>query len=205
MENYFIFLLIACITVLSPGPGVVLTLSNTLRYGVSGAIGGIVGIALGTFIVAGVSATSLGLLLMTSSIAFSAMKFIGAAYLIYLGIKLWRSPPVTIQLNNKAAPAKNNQWQFVTGLTLQLTNPKAIFFFMSVFPQFIDFQHSYTSQFALLVTTYSLLVVGIHLMYALLASRARAWLSSKKGGTLVNRLSGGTFMCFGLGLATASK
>ncbi len=203
MENYLIFLLIATITVLSPGPGVVLTLTNTIRHGAKGAVGGILGIAFGTFIVAGVSATSLGLLLVTSSIAFTVMKFVGAAYLIYLGIKLWRSPSVKIALNGK--PSKNRKLQFVEGLTLQLTNPKAIFFFMSVFPQFINFNHGYTAQFILLVVTYSLLVVVIHLLYSFLARSARFWLSSEKGGRIVNRFSGGTFMCFGVGLATASK
>lgn len=203
MENYLIFLLIAIITVLSPGPGVVLTLTNTIRYGTRGAVGGILGIAFGTFIVAAVSATSLGVLLVTSSIAFTIMKFIGAAYLIYLGIKLWRSPPVNIELNDM--PSKSKKLQFVEGLALQLTNPKAIFFFISVFPQFINFNHGYSSQFALLVVTYSVLVIIIHLLYSCLAKSARFWLASDKGGRIVNRFSGGTFMCFGVGLATASK
>ena len=152
MENYLIFLLIAIITVLSPGPGVVLTLTNTIRYGAKDAVNGILGIAFGTFIVAGISATSLGLLLATSSIAFTIMKLIGAAYLIYLGIKLWRSPSVKIELNEKIS--KNRKLQFIEGLALQLTNPKAIFFFMSVFPQFINFNHGYIAQFILLVVTY---------------------------------------------------
>ena len=203
MENYLIFLLIAIITVLSPGPGVVLTLTNTIRYGAKDAVNGILGIAFGTFIVAGISATSLGLLLATSSIAFTIMKLIGAAYLIYLGIKLWRSPSVKIELNEKIS--KNRKLQFIEGLALQLTNPKAIFFFMSVFPQFINFNHGYIAQFILLVVTYSILVVVIHLLYALLAKSARFWLASEKGGRMVNRFSGGTFMCFGAGLATTSK
>lgn len=203
MENYLIFLLLAIITVLSPGPGVVLTLTNTIRYGAKGAIGGILGIAFGTFIVAGVSATGLGLLLVTSSIAFTIMKFIGAAYLIYLGLKLWRAPPIKVELNDEAN--KNRKLQFLEGLALQLTNPKAIFFFISVFPQFINFNHGYTAQFILLVVTYSFLVIIIHLLYSFLAKSARFWLASEKGGLLVNRFSGGTFMCFGVGLATASK
>ena len=80
MENYLLFFIIAVATILSPGPGVILTLTNAIRYGFSGAMGGILGIAFGTFIVAGVSATSLGVILATSSIAFSIMKYLGAAY-----------------------------------------------------------------------------------------------------------------------------
>ncbi|WHI49723.1 LysE family transporter [Microbulbifer sp. MLAF003] len=78
MESYILFFIIAVATILSPGPGVILTLTNAIRYGTSGAIGGILGIAFGTFIVAGVSATSLGVILATSAVAFSIMKYIGA-------------------------------------------------------------------------------------------------------------------------------
>jgi homoserine/homoserine lactone efflux protein len=203
MENYILFLIIATATVLSPGPGVVLTLTNTIRYGVGGAVGGIFGIAFGTFIVAGISATSLGLILATSSMAFTVLKFIGAGYLIYLGVKLWRSP--TVQVSVGVEPKRKKSLQFFEGLTLQLTNPKAVFFFMSIFPQFVNFNTDYKIQFGLLVTTYSALVVIIHLFYASVAKSARNWLSSKKGGRMVNRIGGSTFMCFGIGLAASSR
>ena len=203
MENYLLFLVVAIVTVISPGPGVILTLTNTIRFGVSGAAGGIFGIAFGTFIVAGISATSLGLILATSTIAFSLLKYIGAAYLIYLGIKLWRSELPKMETNQTAIRSRN--FQFMEGLTLQLTNPKAVFFFLSIFPQFIDFTAKYSQQFMLLVVTYSCLVVLIHFIYAGLAKKSRLWLTSEKGGRSVNRIGGGTFMCFGLGLASASK
>lgn len=203
MENYLLFLVIAIITVISPGPGVVLTLTNTLRFGLTSTVGSILGIATGTFIVAGVSATSLGIVLMTSSVAFSAMKWIGAAYLIYLGIKLWRAPATTIATNTM--PSKNHRFLFLEGLLLQLSNPKAIFFFMAVFPQFIDFNQHYLSQFMVLVVTYSLLVVVIHLLYSLIATSARLWFTSKTGGHIVNKVGGSTFMLFGIGLASANR
>jgi len=201
MENYLLFLLVATITILSPGPGVILTLTNTIRFGVSGAAGGIFGIAVGTFIVAGISATSLGVILTTSAIAFNIMKYIGAAYLIYLGIKLWRSKPPSLETNKTAI--KSLKLQFFEGLTLQMTNPKAVFFFLSVFPQFIDFTSNYNQNFSLLVITYSSLVMLIHFIYASLAKKARAWLSSEKGGRSVNRIGGGTFMFFGVGLVAS--
>jgi len=203
VESYLLFLIVAIVTVLSPGPGVILTLTNTLRYGVSGAAGGIFGIAFGTFIVAGISATSLGVILATSTFAFSVMKYIGATYLIYLGVKLWRSAPPKMETNKIAIKSRN--LQFFEGLTLQLTNPKAVFFFLSIFPQFIDFTANYSEQFILLVVTYSSLVVLIHFLYACLAKQTRLWLTSEKGGRSVNRIGGGTFMLFGLGLASASK
>ena len=125
MKLYLVFLLMATVTVLSPGPGVVMTLTNSLRYGLKGTFGGILGISFGALVVAGISATSLGVLLAASALAFNVMKYIGAAYLIYLGIRLWRAPPFTFseQTTQDAGFFK----RFLEGLSMQLTNPKAIF------------------------------------------------------------------------------
>lgn len=92
MQLYAMFFFMATLTVLTPGPGVVMTLTNTLRYGLRRAAGGILGIAAGTLLVATLSATGLGILLATSAVAFTLMKLLGAAYLIYLGLRLWHSP-----------------------------------------------------------------------------------------------------------------
>ncbi len=204
MEQYFIFLTLAAVTVLSPGPGVLLTVSNSIRFGFTDAASGILGIAFGTFVVATVSATSLGLILVTSSLAFNTMKYIGAAYLIYLGIKMWRSPATKVDFNEVEPTTKTAL--FLEGTIIQVTNPKAVFFFMSVFPQFVDYSvASVVGQFSLLVFTYSALVVLIHVPYALMAKSARYWITTPKGIGVVNRIGGGTFICFGIGLATASK
>jgi len=160
MDGYLLFSVIAIATILSPGPGVLLTLSNSIRYGTRGAIGGIFGIAFGTFIVAGVSATSVGVILATSVIAFTIMKYTGAIYLIYLGVKLWNLETPKMNAENKTT--KNIKIQFLEGITLQVTNPKAVFFFMSIFPQFINYSSEFIGQFALLVITYSSLVLIIH-------------------------------------------
>ena len=95
--------------------------------------------------------------------------------------------------------------RFAEGFTMQVTNPKAIFFFLSVFPQFIDTTGDYALQFMQLVLTYGALVVVIHCGYALSAGRARAWVGSPRGGRLVNRIGGAAFMVFGAALATAKR
>ncbi|MEH6564367.1 MAG: LysE family translocator [Halopseudomonas sp.] len=202
MDAYLLFLIITVATVMSPGPGVLLTLTNAIRFGVQGAIGGILGLAVGAFLIAGASATGLGILLATSAAAFTALKFVGAAYLIYLGIKLWRAPPATIELR---VSSRSLGRQFAEGLGLQLTNPKAVFFFLSILPQFVTYDSAHVGQFALLVCTYSVVLVVVHLIYAGLAKSTRQWLASDSGGRLVNRLGGGTFLCFGLGLAATSR
>jgi threonine/homoserine/homoserine lactone efflux protein len=95
--------------------------------------------------------------------------------------------------------------QFLEGLTIQLTNPKAVFFFMAIFPQFVDFSSDYARQFTLLVLTYSSLNLIIHFLYALLAKSARGWLSSDKGKRKMSRIGGGIFILFSIGLASSSR
>jgi homoserine/homoserine lactone efflux protein len=203
MKLYPLFLLIATATVLSPGPGVVMTLSNSLRYGLRGTFGGILGISLGALVVAAISATGLGFVLATSALAFTVLKFIGAAYLVYLGIRAWRSDTFTLKEQSRhEAPFGK---RFIEGLSLQLTNPKAIFFFLSVFPQFIDPSKHYAVQFSALVVTYSSLVIVIHSTYAFFAGHIKIWLTSEKGSRVVSKATGATFVIFGAALATAKR
>jgi homoserine/homoserine lactone efflux protein len=203
MKLYPLFLVVAIVTVFSPGPGVVMTLTNSLRYGFRDAFGGILGISFGALIVAGISATSVGFILATSALAFTMLKFAGAAYLFYLGVRLWRAPSFT--LAEQAARPAGFRRRFAEGLSVQLTNPKLIFFYLSVFPQFIDPQNNYAAQFALLVSTYSTLVVIIHCLYALFAQRIRTWLTSPYGGRIFNRTGAAAFMFFGAALACAKR
>ncbi|WP_335944255.1 LysE family translocator [Pseudomonas sp. G166] len=202
MVSYGLFLILATLTVLSPGPGVVLTISNALRHGWSGSLPGIFGIAAGAFIVAGICASSLGLVLAASATAFTVLKYIGALYLLYLGIKMWRTQRFIPELK---ATSPRPWRRFVEALSIQLLNPKAGFFFLAVFPQFIKPAGDYYSQFFLLVSSYSLLVVLVHSGYALTAQVARGWLSTSKGARIAGKLSGITFMGFGVLMASASK
>lgn len=204
MKLYPLFVLMAAATVLSPGPGVLMTLSNALRSGLRGTFGGIAGIACGAMIVAALSATSVGVVLAASALAFTILKYIGAAYLFYLGIRLWRSPGLNLQDSRDAAPVSNLK-RFREGFLLQFTNPKAIFFFLSIFPQFIDHQQAFAWQFTLLVLTYSLLVMLIHSGYALFAGKSRQWLVSERGGKILNRSGAACFMLFGAALANSRR
>jgi homoserine/homoserine lactone efflux protein len=203
VKLYPLFLLMATATVFSPGPGVVMTLTNALRYGMKGSFGGILGISFGALVVAAISATSLGVVLAASALAFTIVKFIGAAYLVYLGIKLWRAP--AFQLEEQPSVEASFGRRFLEGVSLQLTNPKAIFFFLSIFPQFIDRSMDYSTQFTVQVLTYSALVVVIHCLYALFAQRARLWLASERGGRTINKFGGATFVFFGAALAAAKR
>jgi homoserine/homoserine lactone efflux protein len=203
MKLYPLFLLMAAVTILSPGPGVIMTLTNSLRFGLRGTLAGILGLALGVLIVAGISATSLGLILATSALAFTLIKFIGAAYLTYLGIRLWLSPG--FEFREQVACEASVWRRFLEGLSLQLTNPKSIFFFLSVFPQFIEPSEPYGTQFYVLVFTFSTLLVVIHCLYAFFARKTKIWLTSERGGRAVNKAGGAMLMFFGVALATSKR
>lgn len=203
MQEYLLYITIASVTIASPGPGVILTISNSLKFGFAKALYGIFGVAMGMFFVAVISATSLGVILATSALAFTVLKYMGAAYLIYLGIKMWRSTE-TFKVSDNAQ-SKNNRTLFLEGISITLLNPKPIFFFMALFPQFIHPSSSYVSQFLVLVLTFSFLVVSIHCLYSYASKTVRTKLTSRRGSTFISKISGGFFMCFGIGLAASNK
>jgi len=203
MNSYLLYIAIASATIASPGPGVVFTICNTIRDGFRGAVAGVLGIAFGMLCIALLSASSVAVILSASAFAFTVLKFVGAAYLIYLGIKLWRSNTsistdiVTVQ--------KTNLKKFIEGLFITFLNPKPIFFFMALFPQFIDKNQPNLAQFLLLVLTFSALVIVIHGIYAATANVARRKLSSPSSSRLISKISGSFYVFFGLGLAASSK
>ncbi|MBX7150343.1 LysE family translocator [bacterium] len=203
MENYPVFLLVAATAVFNPGPGVTLTLTNSLRYGLRHTLGGIAGIAFGGLIMAIVSATGLGLLMATSQHALSVLKLTGSAYLIFLGIKMWRKSP---DANDENEVLRTGiQKRFAEAFWLQLSNPNAILFFISAFPQFIDPASPYIFQFSILSFTYCLMVLIIHTIYALTARTAKKWLSSPIASHRINQAGGIVLIVFGLILAFQSQ
>ena len=205
MDQYLFYLLIVAVTVASPGPGVILTLSNAIRHGVKPALAGVIGVALGIFIIALVSASSVGVLLATSALAFTILKYIGAAYLIYLGIKLWRSPAIKLDESKEITRNPDYFKRFKEGFFVSVLNPKPIFFFMSLFPQFINHHQNYLLQFTYLTFTFCGVILIVHTVYVLLANIIKGWLLSPKGTKIVNRAGGSVFILFGFGLATSQR
>ncbi len=207
MDQYLLYLMISVITVASPGPGVILTLSNSIRHGIKPALSGVVGIAMGILLIAIISASSLGVLLATSALAFTILKYVGAAYLIYLGVKLWKSPIMKLEDDSVNDSFYEPQYllRFKEGFLVSLLNPKPIFFFMSLFPQFINHEQSYLLQFSVLTLTFCGLIIAVHTAYVLGANAIKGWLSTPKGSKAINRVGGSVFVLFGFGLATSQR
>lgn len=195
LDTYFSFAAIALAVVYMPGPGTLKSITNAINFGFRGSVVGISGLTLGVCAVAVFSATSLGLLLVSSPSAFKAVSYCGAAYLFYLGIKLWFSNRNTHRISTDLV--LNKRQVFGEGILLQFTNPNAILFFFSIFPHFINKQENYVVQFSVLVGIFCLAFICAHSTYALLAFKAKSlftgehqhWLN-KINGTLFILLSG---------------
>lgn len=203
MDNYLLYVGVATATILLPGPAVMLTINNSVQRGLLMALAGILGISLAILVVAAISATSLGIILASSVMAFTIVKLIGAAYLIYLGVKMWRSKKTVIE--QEVRKEESLFKCFIEGFLVSISNPKAVIFFISIFPQFIDLSQEYRPQFVLLAVTFSALVIVIHTIYALFSSFAKSKLNSGNIGLVLNKISGGIFVGFGVGLAASSK
>ena len=202
-SNWLIFCSIALLITFTPGPAVLLAISNSLAVGPRRAMISSLGNAMGLFVVSGVAMAGLGAVLATSATAFMGLKIVGALYLIYLGIKQL-SGKASALADVKAAPATVNLHAaprlFSQGLAVALTNPKAILFFSAFFPQFLMHDAPVFGQFLMLTTTFVACALLSHVFYALLARVLKKQFASPQRMRLFNYASGGVFVLLGLSL-----
>lgn len=184
---------------LIPGPTVLLVLSYALSKGRSVAAASAVGVAAGDLIAMTASLLGLGALVMASATAFTVLKWIGAVYLVWLGIKLIRSAPTT-----GLAPVRDVTTKGVFGHTAAVTalNPKSIAFFIAFVPQFIQTTEPLLPQFVTLIATFVTLAAINAFAYALLADRLRRLIARPDILTWITRTGGATLI--GMGILTAT-
>jgi homoserine/homoserine lactone efflux protein len=183
---------------LSPGNGAILCMSHGLSYGLRASTVTIMGLQLGVFVVLLISALGLGALLLASESMFTAVKWIGAAYLAWLGVQLWRAP---VQTNPdgiaKVAPmsAKN---RFTLGFFTNVTNPKGIVFMVAVLPQFMNPQ-STNRALEIAIMALTMFVVDCLVMhgYAGLASKLARFFVDAKAVRWQNRVFGAVLVAVG--------
>ena len=199
-ELWLAFTAATIVLLLIPGPTVLLVVSYALGQGWRTAFPMAVGVALGDFTAMTLSLLGVGALLAASATLFTAVKWIGAAYLVWLGIRFWRAGG-TLSAEPKtsaASPAKmlGHAW-LVTAL-----NPKGITFFIAFLPQFMSPEADFLTQMIVLEATFVALAFANVLGFAAVAARARAFVKSPRGMGLVNRI-GGTCL-IGAGVAAVS-
>ncbi len=198
LQTYLAFV-VACIALaLIPGPVVTLVIANGLRYGTRAALTNIAGVQAGLTIVIGIVAVGLTTLMATMGYWFDWVRFAGAAYLVWLGIKLVRSPVEGVKSDEPPPPPRGGF--FLQGFVVLLSNPKVLVFFGAFIPQFVDMSQDHFSQVALLGITFMVTGAVTDSIYAVLAGRARRFFSAKRT-RLVSRVSGGFMIGGGVWLA----
>jgi len=201
MELYWTFVVATVVLMLIPGPNVALIVANSVAYGARYGLLAVAGTSAAVVPQLVVAALGMSALLSALGQWFELLRWLGVAYLIYLGVQHWRAPPADLQLARPAPglPAR----VFGRGLLVSLTNPKTLLFYGAFFPQFVSPEGDLVGQLLLLSATYLALAVAIDSGWALLAARARNLLASRS--RLRNRLTGGLLIGAGAGLALARE
>lgn len=204
-QTWMLFVSLAFIATLTPGPAVLLATSHAISHGWRKAIFTALGNISGLFVMSALSAAGLSIIILNSAVMFAIIKFLGALYLIYLGIKIWQKGLLQLGRSGRAN-LQPLSWTslYLQGLAVSLGNPKAIVFTTALFPQFISPEGSLTYQFSLLVATLMALSFFCLVGYAYSAHRL--------GGTLfkvapiwLNRAFGAGFVTAGMVLANVTR
>ena len=202
IEHWLAFVAASSILLAIPGPTILLVISYALGHGRKVASATVAGVALGDFTAMTASMLGLGALLATSAAIFTVLKWVGAAYLIWLGIKLWRAPIATETADGTmAVPAENPLKIFLHTYVVTALNPKSIVFFVAFLPQFLDLSRPLFNQMLIFETTFLVLATLNATLYALMASAARQTIS--KAQSSGHRQPHGRVSLIGAGLLTA--
>jgi threonine/homoserine/homoserine lactone efflux protein len=199
-DHWLAFAVASAIMLAIPGPTVLLVVSYALGQGRRSGLATTAGVALGDFTAMTASMLGLGVLLAASSALFTGLRWVGAAYLIYLGVKLWRAP-----VGGMGTPAVTltKGWRmFLHAYAVTALNPKSIVFFVAFLPQFFVATAPIVPQMALFEATFLVLATANAATYALLASAARRAVRRPEIQRRVNRVGGS--MLIGAGLFAAA-
>jgi threonine/homoserine/homoserine lactone efflux protein len=193
-NTWLIYLVAATGLSLSPGPNSLLALTHGALHGRRMALYTIAGGSLGFVTIIALSMFGIGALLKASLTWLTILKWVGGLYLVWLGIQVWRAPP--IQVDTTAAEVTTHPAAlFRQGFLAAVTNPKGILFFAAFLPQFIDPESSLAVQFVVMAGTFIATEIVTEVFIASVAHRIAAWLA--RVGRAFNRACGGVFIAIG--------
>ena len=210
-ESWLLFSAIALIATITPGPAIMLVSANSSSYGVRKSIYTILGNISGLFCMSLMAVLGLSTLILCSAPIFFTLKIIGALYLIYLGLKMWRNG-ISGNRNTSSdamrlSVAPRNFKLYMQGVFLSLSNPKAIAFTTALFPQFIQPELPLAPQFIILVSTFMFFSFSCLLGYSILARKAKKQFEERNyySQTIVGKVFGTIFIGSGVALAVATR
>jgi homoserine/homoserine lactone efflux protein len=212
IESLLLFTSIGFIAAITPGPAILLVSTHCIKYGLRYSIATILGNITGLFILSLLAVLGLSTVILYSEAVFTALKLVGACYLVFLGVKLWRngfliaSNAVLSDQQLVQSDAKPKWYRLYTqGILIALSNPKAIGFTTALFPQFIDTNMPLAPQFLILVFIFMSLSFSCLLGYGLLAVRTMQRTRNSWMQRLVSKLFGTAFIGSGVALALINQ
>jgi len=206
LSTIWLFVLAAATLLIIPGPAVFYIMARSINQGKKAGLVSVLGVSLGGFVHVLAGAMGVSAILMTSATAFQIVKYLGAAYLIYLGCKTLFSKSAETASDIQEAPREKLGKIFYESALVEIMNPKTALFFLAFFPQFISpAAGSVTSQFLLLGTIFIILAFISDGLYAVLAASMRKRLVGRKASSkLMNRITGYFYIILGVFSAFAS-
>jgi threonine/homoserine/homoserine lactone efflux protein len=199
LELYFVYIFACFVFAVVPGPIVTLVVANSLKHGARSGLATVAGAQLGLAVMIAIVCVGLTSIIASMGWWFDWLRLIGAAYLIWLGIKLMRASGATGAID--AAPAPRGGF-FLQGFLVLMSNPKALFFFGAFIPQFVDPTGAYVGQVVLLGVTVMAVTTLCDSLYVVATSGAKSMLSRQRV-RLLSRLSGLCLIGGGVWLALA--
>jgi threonine/homoserine/homoserine lactone efflux protein len=204
LETWIAFAAASTALLIVPGPTVTIVLSYALTKGRSSAWATVTGATVGDFTAMTLSLVGAGAILAASATLFTILKLIGAAYLIWLGIQLWRADP-SIEKAAAVRQASSTRSMFWNCYVVTALNPKSIVFFIAFVPQFVNPAAAALPQFVILEATFLMLAVITLAVWSSLAGQMRSWLQRPRALRSVNRIAGSFLIAAGIFAATARR
>ena len=186
---------------LSPGPGAIAAMSAGLNYGFRRGYFMVFGLILGICTLVGIVVAGLGAIIAASNTAFTVLKLLGAAYLVWIGISQWRASDRPLVAATDA-PVLTRKQLIVRGWAINATNPKGAVFMAAVVPNFIDLSHPLIPQYLIIMASLSLTDLVVMAGYVALAARVLRALDEPHHVRIMNRSFGSLFIVAGTLLAT---
>jgi len=205
LDSLIPFVLASALLLVIPGPTIVMVVSQAIAHGRRVALASVLGVGLGDLVAASLSLTGVGTLLAASATGFAILKTLGAAYLVFIGVKMWRAPLPTFEAVDAAPLAGTGRKVFRDSFLVTVFNPKGIVFFMAFVPQFITPAHAFAPQAAMLVATFVLLGIVNAYCYMRVADRARLAIRRPRVLRTTTRVGAGLLMTAGVAALFARR
>ena len=205
LTTWWLFVTATFLVSAAPGPNMLLILNQSVRYGFRRSIAGMLGCMSALLIMLSISAAGVGLVLMKSPVLFDILRYSGAAYLVYLGYKVWTAPVHEVGMSVNEARVESNWSLYRTAFLTAASNPKALLFAVAFLPQFIHASSPQLPQIIILLATFSVVEMLWYCIYAIGGLSLASYLRQARVLKWFNRVTGGAFIAFAAVMVLVKK